>query len=77
MKKVYTDDSLMKCGTLQSLLEANDIPCFLKNEAVSGVFGGGCFNPYHAYPELWVEDDDFDKAKELISQEIGTEPDDV
>jgi hypothetical protein len=74
MRKVYSTDDLMQCGMLKSVLDANGIQSLLKNEAISGVFGGSSYNPHLAYPELWVDDSDFEKAKELIYDNLESRP---
>lgn len=68
MKKVYAEKNTLQCDMMKALLEENDIYCFFKNETMSAMFGPAGYNPHQAYPELWVDDEDFDKAKKLIAQ---------
>ena len=66
MKRVYTDNSVLRCGMVRGLLDANGIRCLLRTEAMSGMFGGGGYNPHLAWPEVWVDDGDAGRAEELI-----------
>lgn len=50
---------------VKQLLEDNGIPCFLKNEFLSGAIGE--VSPMDAQPEVWLSDDDWQpKAEQLI-----------
>ncbi len=73
MKKIYTDTDMIKVGYYKSVLETNDIPAYIKNEALSFMAG----RIPEVYPELWViNDTDFDKAVELLKEiEKSTEQD--
>jgi len=69
MKKVYTDNSVVRCDLMRSLFEQNGIECFMKNETMSAMFGGGGYNPHQAYPELWVDEADVERATELVNSQ--------
>ena len=65
MKLVYTSDDYMQAGQIQSLLESNDIPCFMKNETLTGAIGELPLN--ECWPEIWIRNDnDENKTLKLI-----------
>ena len=66
MIKVFEDFDYMRVGQMQSILEANDIPTFLKNQFG---FGGTGELPFvETVPQLFVlHEKDEERAKELIS----------
>ncbi len=65
MKKVYSSDNYVMAGHVQSLLEANDIKCHLRNMNLTGGIGELPIN--ECWPEVWVNDDsDFSSADTLI-----------
>ncbi len=67
MKKVYINEQLLWVVQAKSVLEANGIPCFLKNEYASSIAGKVPFN--ETWPELWIhEDADAEQAEQLLKQ---------
>ncbi len=49
---------------MQSILDSADIPCEVRNEAVSQVMIGTQFAP-----ELWIlRDEDYDEATQVITE---------
>ena len=65
IKKNYRSDNFLIIGGLRELLEANHIPCFMKNEHLIG--GVGEIPPLECWPELWiVEDFQLEKARVLV-----------
>ena len=74
MIKVFEDFDYMRVGQMQSLLEANGIGTFLKNQFG---FGGTGELPFvETVPQLFVlSEKDVERARELIdSQEPAAEP---
>ena len=74
MIKVFEDFDYMRVGQMQSLLEANGIGTFLKNQFG---FGGTGELPFvETVPQLFVlSENDVARARELIeSQEPAAEP---
>jgi len=68
MKKVYEHIDFTMVGLYQSLLESEGITTDIRNYGASSLSGlvaiGQC------YPELWVvEDEDYDKAVELLNRQ--------
>ncbi len=72
MKKVFTATSVIPCDLLKSLLESEGIDSMIKNEQGSGPTGYGVPIVNYpslawAWPELWVRDEDFETAAEIIA----------
>lgn len=54
MRKVYTAESLVEAAHLRNVLESAGIPCFVRNERLSGAIGELPF--VECWPELWVRE---------------------
>lgn len=54
MKKIFTSDNNALVGLVRSYVEEHNIPCQLRNEYASSVFGEVPF--FSVWPELWVAD---------------------
>lgn len=65
MQKVYTAQTLLQVTHLKNLLETANIPCELRNEYAAG--GVGELSFVDAWPELWVNYEDTQLAKNIIS----------
>jgi hypothetical protein len=66
MRQVYQNHAPEKVGYYQSILEAEGIPAFLKNEMTLQV--EGIAFPSYVYPELWViNDDDYERAVQILT----------
>ena len=65
MRKVFSGRSVMECDLVKSVLDANGVRCMVKNEFVAPLAGEVPFGD--VWPELWVDDADFDKAVDLIN----------
>ena len=71
MKRVYCSDDLVMAGHLKSLLDADGIECFLKNQYLTG--GRGDLPLNECWPELWVTQDDcYEKAMKIIASVISS-----
>ena len=71
MIKVYENFDISRVGRVQSLLESNGIPTFLKNQFTSSVMGEVPF--VEVCPQLFILDEsDLEKAQELIAPELDT-----
>jgi hypothetical protein len=62
MKYLFSSPDTLRVGFIRSLLEAADIRCETRNEAVSQVMVGLQFAP-----ELWVQDQDYKEAALLVA----------
>jgi hypothetical protein len=64
MKQVFTSPDSAQVGLMQSILASADIPCEVRNEALSQAMVGLPFAP-----ELWIlRDEDYDEATRVISE---------
>jgi hypothetical protein len=62
MKLVFTSPDSAQVGLMQSILDSAEIPCEVRNEAVSQAMVGAQFAP-----ELWVlRDEDYDEARRVV-----------
>ena len=71
MKQVFTNSSVIPCDLIKSVLEAEGISATIKNELGSAAAGYSLptlDNPSlpWAWPEVWVADEDYERAMELI-----------
>ena len=75
MKKIYCSDDLVMAGYLKSLLDADGIECFIKNQYLTG--GRGDLPLNECWPEIWItQDETFSHAMKIITSAI-TAPDHV
>lgn len=68
MKRVYTAESLVQVVHVRNVLQAEGIRSELRNERLGGAVGEIPF--LEAWPELWVDELDLERAKELIELEL-------
>ncbi len=74
MKKLTTAPSLITINHFKNLLEAEGIPCQIRNEHLGSIMGEMPF--VEVWPELWVVNDlDFDRATQLITAADAESPD--
>lgn len=66
MKLIYTHESQIIVENARNCLRMTGIEPVLKNEFSAG--GMGELAPMETWPELWVSDDDFTQAKDVIDQ---------
>ncbi|RMF93667.1 MAG: DUF2007 domain-containing protein [Candidatus Schekmanbacteria bacterium] len=68
MKKVYSSPNFSLAALFKGILEENGIACIMKNEHIANL--GGEVPTNECWPEVWVlNDEDFDKAVEIISKQ--------
>ena len=73
MKKLTSADSLITINHFKNLLEAEGIPCQIRNEHLGSIMGEMPF--VETWPELWVVNDlDFDRAEQLIADADAESP---
>lgn len=65
MKKVFTHENRLILFNMKNVLEDNGIECLVKNEFASG--GVGDLAPFETWPELWVDEDDAEKAQGIFA----------
>jgi len=73
MKRVFSSPDSSRVGLSRSVLESANIPCEIRNDAISQAMPGFPF-----VPELWVlRDEDYEEANRLVTAfapEHGGEP---
>lgn len=73
MIRVYSAPTAALIAPVRDLLEANGIPCVLRNEFLSA--GRGEIPITETWPEVWItDDDDLERAQELVA--AATKPPD-
>lgn len=71
MQKVFTAPSIVPCDLLKSLIEAEGIPCVIRNEYGTHLLGygmpitGGSALAW-SWPELWIPEPDIERASPII-----------
>lgn len=68
MKRVYAAESLVQVMHVRNLLQSEGVLAQLRNERLGGAVGEIPF--LEAWPELWVDELDFNRARELIETEL-------
>src|SRR5579871_5790785 len=71
MKEVFSSPDGALMGFYESLLDEADIPYFVRNDAAQQTGAAGLVTPILPLPDFWptlcvLNDDDHDRAKELI-----------
>jgi len=70
MKTVYSSPHLFLVYLFKDILDSHHIPCIITNLYLSGAAGE--LPPTEVWPSLRVEnDEDFDRATHLVSQEMS------
>ena len=68
MKAVYSSPLLFWVTYYKDLLQFNGIEGFIKNEYLSG--GAGELPPNECWPRLYVDENDFGRAEQIIQTEL-------
>jgi hypothetical protein len=68
MLKLYSSDDRFIIFRIKDMLEAEGIPCFIKNEFAIG--GMGDLSPFDCSPEVWLTDEEWKPKAEVLLQEI-------
>jgi len=68
VKRVYTAESIVQVTHVRNVLAAEGIASELRNDRLVGVIGEIPF--LETWPELWVDELDFERAQELVEQEL-------
>ena len=64
MQLVYTHENNILVGNARNLLAENGIESMLTNEFAGG--GVGELSAFDTWPEVWVSDEDYARAKEIL-----------
>lgn len=70
MKTVYSSPQLFWVAYYQDILRSNGIECVIKNEFLSG--GVGELPPNECWPMLLVQENDFERAQQIVQQELNS-----
>lgn len=68
MKAVYSASNISLVSIFQSILEGHGIRCWIKNEYLFA--GIGEIPPIECWPQLCVNDEDYDKAKQIVDEAL-------
>lgn len=66
MKLVYSHPNFAQVGLVRSLLENDGIPTVTRNQNLSPLAGE--VPVFEVWPELWVAEEDFERAHNLIEK---------
>ena len=67
--RIFRDYDRFMVYQIKQLLDANAIPCYLKNEFISGAIGE--LSPLDSQPEIWLLDDEWElRAQTLINSHL-------
>lgn len=70
MRKLHTAESIVEIAHLRNVLEAEGIPCVVRNDRLGSVVGEIPF--VECWPELWVvETGHYLKAKSLVESALA------
>jgi len=68
--RIFRDYDRFMVYQIKQLLDANGIPCYLKNEFISGAIGE--VSPLDSQPEVWLMDDEWKvRAQSLIDNHLA------
>ncbi len=71
MKLVHSEMGVPLMHHLKNLLENEGIACIIRNETL--FMAAGELPPISVWPELWVEDSQYDSAREIIKMALSDE----
>jgi len=66
MLRVYTGEVLALVEIMKEVLSMHNIDSHIKNQYLSGAAGE--IPPHESWPQLWVSDQDFERAKIIIEE---------
>jgi hypothetical protein len=69
MKIVYSAPNISILSIFQNILEGYGIHCRVKNEFLHA--GVGEIPPIECWPQLWVDDNDYEEAKRIVAEALS------
>lgn len=66
MKRVYSHPNLSEADLVRSILEGQGIDTHMRNEYGAHTAGAAWGAMIFAWPEIWVREEDYDLAKNII-----------
>lgn len=73
VKLLYSSSNALVVNHLRNLIESAGINCQMKNEFLYS--GAGEIPPTETWPELWVEELDFDRARAMLDEALSDKSD--
>jgi len=73
VKLLYTATNSLLVSHLRNILEGDGIACRMKNEFLYS--GAGEIPPTEIWPEIWVEEEVFGRAKQLLDDFLSDRTD--
>ena len=72
MKKLNSSESLVTINHWKNILQSEGIACEIRNQHLGSIIGEMPF--VEVWPQLWIVNDlDFDRAQQLISDDVVDE----
>ncbi len=72
MKKLNSSESLITINHWKNILQSEGISCEIRNQHLGSIMGEMPF--VEVWPQLWIVNDlDFDRAQQLISDDVVDE----
>ncbi len=75
MKRIYSAPVLAMVENVKNVLELNGVKSTITNQYLSA--GVGELPPIESWPQLWVEEEDVERASEVIQATGKNEPEKV
>ena len=69
MKTVYSAANISVVSIFQNILEGSGVRCWIKNQFLYS--GMGEIPPNECWPQLCVEDDDFEEAQRIVDEALS------
>ncbi len=69
MKTVYSAANISVVSIFQNILEGNGVRCWIKNQFLYS--GMGEIPPIECWPQLCVEDEDFEEAQRIVEEALS------
>jgi hypothetical protein len=64
MLRVYTGQVLALVENMKNVLKMHNIESYIRNQYLSAAVGE--IPPHESWPQLWVSDQDFERARKII-----------
>ncbi len=72
MVKVYSAQILALVENMKNVLKMHEIESNITNQYLSAAVGE--IPPHEAWPQLWVADQDFERAKKIVEEALRDSP---
>jgi hypothetical protein len=75
MQRVYTGQVLALVANMKNVLKMHGIESSIRNQYLSAAVGE--IPPHESWPQLWVSDQDFERAKKIIEDTERDSPESI